>query len=105
MQTVILNKEQLKRDLATALADDISVENVVVFGSFICSEEPHDLDIAVFCNSTADYLTLALAYRRKLREIACIIPLDVLPIPLPCDSDSLFFREINKGEIIYEKRH
>jgi predicted nucleotidyltransferase len=105
MQTVILNKEQLKRDLATALADDISVEKVVVFGSFISSDEPHDMDIAVFCNSTADYLTLALAYRRKLREIARIIPLDVLPIPLPCDSDSLFFREINKGEIIYEKRH
>ena len=105
MQTAILNKEQLKRDLATALADDISVEKVVVFGSFISSDEPHDMDIAVFCYSTADYLTLALAYRRKLREIARIIPLDVLPIPLPCDSDSLFFREINKGEIVYEKRH
>ena len=105
MYTTYLDKEQLKRELAAALADDASVEKVVVFGSFNNSDEPHDMDIAVFSTSTADYLTQALAYRRKLRGIARIIPLDVLPISLPCDPDAPFFGEINKGETVYEKRH
>ena len=105
MRTTFLDKAQLKQDLVTALADDVLVEKVVIFGSFNSSDDPHDMDIAVFSTSTADYLTLALAYRRRLREIARIIPLDVLPIPLPCDPDSPFFGEINKGETVYEKRH
>jgi len=105
MQERVLDKAKVKRDLVSALSGDEAVEKVVIFGSFVTSDVPHDLDIAIFCTSTADYLTLAMAYRRKLREIARDIPIDLLPITSSHDPESCFLQEINKGETIYEKRH
>ena len=66
---------------------------------------PHDMDVAVFCNSSDDYLTLALALRKRLRAISRIIPIDLLPITTPYDPTALFLEEINQGEVVYEKRH
>lgn len=99
------DKEQLKHDLVDALGDDQKIEKIVVFGSFTHSPTPHDMDIAVFCNSSDDYLTLAMALRKKLRPLAKIIPIDLLPITIPFDPAAEFMSEINKGEVVYEKRH
>jgi uncharacterized protein len=95
----------LKRDLVNALGGDEQVEKIVVFGSFIYSPTPHDMDIAVFCNSNDDYLTLALTFRKKLRSLSKIIPIDLLPITIPFNPASAFMSEINKGEVVYEKKH
>lgn len=99
------DKEQLKRELVAALMDDAQVEKIVIFGSFNHSVAPHDMDVAVFCDSSDDYLTLALAFRKRLRSLSRIIPIDLLPITIPYDSASLFLVEIDKGEVVYEKRH
>lgn len=100
-----IDKEKLKRDLVNTLADDEQIEKIVVFGSFASSLSPHDMDIAVFCHSDEDYLTLALAFRKKLRQLSKSIPIDLLPITIPFDSTSAFMAEINKGEVVYEKRY
>ena len=100
-----IDKERLKRELVHALGCDEQIEKIVVFGSFNHSLNPHDMDIAVFSNSTADYLTLSLAFRKMLRPLSKIIPIDLLPITLPFDPASEFMTEINKGEIVYEKGH
>jgi len=63
------------------------------------------MDVAVFCDSKDDYLTLALALRKKVRSLSRIIPIDLLPITPPYDPSSVFLQEINKGEVVYEKRH
>jgi predicted nucleotidyltransferase len=95
-------KESLKREVATCLATEPEVRKVVVFGSFLDSDNPHDLDIAVFQESDEDYLPLALKYRRKLAKIADRIPVDVLPIrPHPVPGH--FLRAIERGEIVYER--
>jgi predicted nucleotidyltransferase len=99
------NKDKMKRDMISALEDDSTVEKIVIFGSFITSDQPHDLDVAIFSTSHADYLTQAMSFRRRLRSIARIIPLDIVPVSMPIDTNSSFLREIDKGEIIYEKRH
>ena|ERR1039457_1523516 len=99
------NKDKMKLDMISALEDDITVEKIVIFGSFITSEKPHDLDVAIFSTSRADYLTQAMSFRRRLRNIARIIPLDIVPVSMPIKADSSFLHEIDKGEIIYEKRH
>ena len=99
------DKEKLKQELVAALSADEKVEKIVIFGSFARSATPHDMDVAVFCDSNDDYLTLALALRRKLRSLSRIIPIDLLPIAMPYDPASIFLQEINKGEVVYEKRH
>lgn len=100
-----VDKQHICRQLQSTFVDDSKVEKIIVFGSFVTSDTPHDLDLAVFCNSSDDYLTLALALRKKLRGISSIIPIDLVPIAMPYDSSAAFMQEINKGEVVYEKRH
>jgi len=99
------DKEELKRELVSTLEADEKIEKIVIFGSFTRSATPHDMDVAVFCNSEDDYLTLALALRKKLRNLSRSISIDLLPITIPYDPASVFLQEINKGEVVYEKRH
>jgi predicted nucleotidyltransferase len=99
------DKEKLKSELVAALAGDQQVEKIIIFGSFAKSANPHDMDVAVFCDSQDDYLTLALALRKKLRTLARTISIDLLPITMPYDPASVFMQEINEGDVVYEKRH
>lgn len=100
-----IDRDAVRRDLVTALAANDQVEKIIIFGSFNQSATPNDMDVAVFCDSRDDYLTLALALRKKLRHLSRIIPIDLLPISMPYDPAALFLEEINKGEVVYEKRH
>lgn len=94
-------KEALKRDVVTSLKDEPEVRRIVIFGSFVHSDNPNDMDVAVFQDSAETYLPLAVKYRMKLDRVSDRIPLDVLPIR-PNPPPSLFLREIEKGIVIYE---
>ena len=96
------DKEAIKRELAEALSREEEVQRVVVFGSFVTSRTPDDLDLAVFQNSDDEYLTLAMRYRRDLRPIARRIPIDVIPLKAGVTADP-FLREIERGETVYER--
>ncbi|HEY7746245.1 MAG TPA: hypothetical protein VIA07_07905 [Desulfuromonadales bacterium] len=95
-------KEALKQQVAACLASEPEVRKVVVFGSFLESDSPNDLDIAVFQESDEAYLPLALKYRRKLAAVAEKIPLDVIPVR-PHPAPGSFLREIERGEVVYER--
>lgn len=95
-------KEQIKRDLAACLSREKEVRKVVVFGSFLTSETPNDLDVAIFQDSDEPYLPLAMKYRRLLRPIADQIPVDVIPVR-PNGAGGQFLMEIEKGEVVYER--
>lgn len=77
------------------------VNKVVLFGSFVTSNNPNDIDIAIIQNSNDNFLTLSLKYRKVLRELSKTIPLDIIPIK--DNSDGVFLEEINKGQVVYEK--
>ncbi len=94
-------KEMMKREIASGLSSFPEVRRVVIFGSFVNSDDPHDLDIAVFQDSKESYYPLARKYRRMLRNIARMIPLDVIPVR-PNPEQGPFLREVEKGEVIYE---
>jgi len=95
-------KDSLKRQLISCLEGEKEVRKVVIFGSFLNSSEPRDLDVAVFQDSSEKYLPLAMKYRKKARAIAHIIPLDIFP--LRADARGEFFMdEITQGEVIYER--
>ena len=95
-------KDTLKRELVDCLHAEQEVQKIVIFGSFLSSDDPHDLDIAVFQDSAAPYLPLAMKYRRKTRSVARRIPLDILPLKSQT-SDDPFLAEVAKGEVVYER--
>jgi len=95
-------KISLKKQLISCLEDEKEVRKIVIFGSFLESSEPHDLDVAIFQDSTEEYLTLAMKYRKKIRPITRIIPVDILPLKIDADSGT-FMDEIAQGDIIYER--
>ena len=101
----ILPKEVTATSLKLYIVDKLSpepeVERVIIFGSFLKSNTPNDIDIAIFHNSCQTYLPLALKYRKLLRPLYSFLPIDVIPIRL--DAQGSFINEIKCGETIYEK--
>jgi predicted nucleotidyltransferase len=95
-------KHLLARRLVDALSSEGEVCRIVVFGSFLYSDDPHDVDVAVFQDSDEKYLPLALKYRRKTRELVRTIPLDIIPLKVGV-KDGLFLDEIEQGEVVYER--
>ncbi len=77
------------------------IKKVILFGSFLNSDDPKDIDIAIIHNSNEDFLALSLKYRKTLRELAKQIPIDIVPIKQ--DAKGVFLDEINKGQIVYER--
>ena len=70
-------KWKIKRELAACLAGQREIRKVMIFGSFLTSDDPQDLDVAVFQDSDENYLPPAMRYRKLLRPVADQIPLDV----------------------------
>jgi len=97
-------KQSLKRQLVSLLETEREVCRIVIFGSFLSSNDPQDVDVAVFQDSDEKYLPLAMKYRRKTRSIARMIPLDILPLKAGVQGE-VFIDEIERGEIIYERRN
>lgn len=95
-------KDSLKRQLVSCLVGEKEVRKIVIFGSFLKTSEPHDLDVAVFQDSSEKYLPLAMKYRKKTRAIAHIIPVDIIPLKLDAERET-FMDEIAQGEVIYER--
>jgi uncharacterized protein len=77
------------------------INKVILFGSFVKSNNPNDIDIAIIQNSNDNFLTLSLRYRKVLRELSKMIPLDIVPIK--ANTNGVFLEEINKGQIVYER--
>ena len=74
-----LTKSNLKKYIVEQLSQQPEVEKIIIFGSFLKSNTPNDIDIAIFQNSCETYLTLALKYRKLLRPLYSISPI-VVPI-------------------------
>jgi uncharacterized protein len=95
-------KETLKKEIISRLSEFPEVRRVVIFGSFLNSNEPNDIDIAVFQDSDESYYPLALKYRKNLRTVSNKIPIDVIPIR-PNSETGSFMQEIRNGEVLYER--
>jgi len=95
-------KQLLKQQLVSSLKTESEVCRIVVFGSFASSDNPHDMYVAVFQDSNEKYLPLAMKYRKKTREIARMIPMDILPLKADAEGEA-FLDEIERGEVVYER--
>ena len=94
-------KDQLKTQIKDRLSNEREIQKIVIFGSFTKSNEPNDIDIAVFQNSDESYLSLALKYRKLVRDLSRLYPIDVIPIR--ANAKGSFLDEIENGETIYER--
>jgi predicted nucleotidyltransferase len=100
-QAIMLTKRQknlLKRRLVDCLVGEKEIRKIVIFGSFLKSPEPHDIDVAVFQDSDEKYLPLAMRYRKKTRAIAHVIPIDIIPLRADARSE-VFMDEIERGRL------
>lgn len=95
-------KENIKNELKNILGSEKEIDKIILFGSFIYSDNPNDVDIAVFQTSIDNYLDLALKYKKLTRKISKKIPLDIIPIKSGVKSNS-FMTEIESREVIYER--
>ena len=87
--------------IKTKLADFQEINKIVLFGSFVTSNNPNDIDIAVIQNSKENFLTLSLRYRKVLRKLSKIIPIDIVPIKN--SKYDTFLSKIEQGKIVYER--
>jgi predicted nucleotidyltransferase len=94
-------KESLINTIKDKLSQFSEVNKIILFGSFINSNNPNDIDIAIIQNSNDNFLTLSLKYRKVLRELSKMIPIDIIPIKQ--NSKGAFLEEIEKGQIVYER--
>jgi len=102
MRTTRLQKESLKQEIKEILSQEKEVRKIFIFGSFVKSNHPNDIDIAIFQDSDEPYLQLAMKYRRLTRPIARKIAIDIIPVKSDA-ADSWFLSEIMAGELIYER--
>ena len=94
-------KLSIKKRIKNLFSKEKEIQKIIIFGSFVQSETPNDIDIAIFQNSDREYLSLSLKYRKLIRELINELPFDV--IPLKMDSSGSFLERINSGEIIFER--
>ena len=81
--------------IKSQLSQFSEISKIVLFGSFVKSSEPNDIDTAIVQNSNDNYLKLSLKYRKVLRDLSKQIPLDIVPIKQ--GANGIFLNEINKG--------
>lgn len=99
-----MRKEEIKNRIVDSLKGEKEIKKIIVFGSFNKKDFPNDIDVAVIQNSSENYLSLALKYRRLIRNIqkAAGIAVDIFPI-IEKNSSAFFAKEIASGEVIYAK--
>jgi predicted nucleotidyltransferase len=95
------HKERLKAALARCLAQAGEVRKVVIFGSFLSSDSPNDMDVAVFVDEGQKYIPLAQKLRRLARPVSASIPLDIIPVRP--NATGVLLDEIATGEVVYER--
>lgn len=98
----VQQKAALKKDLVSCLSGDREIKRIVVFGSFVDSFSPGDMDVAVFQDSSESYLSLAVKYRTQTRSVSRRIPLDIIPLRAGVLDDP-FLKEVERGETVYER--
>jgi len=97
-----MKKDEVKNEIVNSLKEQKEIERIIIFGSFNESDSPNDIDIAVVQNSNENYLTLALKYRKLIRNISKEIAVDIFPI-VEKNKNSFFTNEVASGEVIYAR--
>lgn len=69
MAISIEQKNTIKRDLVARLQPAPEISKIIIFGSFIHDEAPHDIDVAIVQNSNLPSFIVGPKYALFLRSI------------------------------------
>lgn len=58
-------KNKIKNKIIEQLSSDKAIRKIVVFGSFVSSDYPEDIELAIFSESDRDYLSQAMEYKKN----------------------------------------
>jgi uncharacterized protein len=97
-----LEKERIKNEIVHCLRGESEIMKIIIFGSFLTTDSPNDIDVAVQQDSNELYLPLALKYRKKIRRVAKKIPIDIIPLRTG-NLQGVMADEISHGVVIYER--
>jgi hypothetical protein len=89
-------KDSIETQIAVFLQGRKEVSEIVVYGSFLTIPSPNDVDVIVFQDRQEEHLSLAMKYRRLTRDVARILPLDIIPVRMGI-SESTGAVEIDRG--------
>lgn len=95
-------KQELKSQLVACLKTEKDICKIIIFGSFLNSDMPNDMDVAIFQDSSEGYIKLAMKYRKLTRAVSKKISVDIFPIK-PGAGDAVILPEIENGEVVYER--
>lgn len=101
MKLSIKEKEKIKNQIINLLSGEKEVQKIIIFGSFITSDTPNDIDIAVFQKSNEQYLNLSMKYRKLMRDLTDTISYDIIPVHP--NAKGRFLDDIETGEVIFER--
>lgn len=96
------DKEKFKTELVACLQSEPEIKKIIIFGSFLYSDAPEDMDVALVLSSDEHYYTLVPRLRSKIRSLLNRIPVDIVPV-LDGIKSSVFLEEIQAGEVVYER--
>ncbi len=100
----IKEKKYFQDEIVRLLSEEEEIQKIILFGPFLNSDDPKDIDIAIVQNSNENYITLAMKYRKQVRTLAHQLPLDIIPVKARLFSGP-FLDIVNSGKVIYEKRN
>lgn len=80
-------KQTLTRQLVTCLKCDKRIRKIIISGPFLDSDDPGDMDAAVFQESRKGYLEPGLKYRKMAGNVAVNIPVDFFPVRTDVDEN------------------
>jgi predicted nucleic acid-binding protein len=95
------------------MVKSVTIDSSVIISSLLPNEKRHEEARQIWGKVLSGETPAVMPYSvlvevvasSRLRNISRLIPLDIVPVSIPINSDSSFLLEIDKGEIIYEKRY
>lgn len=99
---LITNEE--KNKITDMIAEKISgpeVKKLILFGSFVESANPNEINLAIISEENLDYISKVAKYRKKIKDLSKKIPVQIFPL---LSSEKIYLHDkIKHGVTLYSK--
>lgn len=100
---MLITKEE-KTEIKHLLTEKISgpeVKQLILFGSFVESNNLNEINIAIISEENLDYISKVKKYRQKIKDLSKKIPVQIFP--LLKSENSYLHDKIKHGITLYSR--